>query len=58
MISPAWCRMMAAYNAGMNRRLYAAAGQLPDAARRQDRGAWFGSIHGTLCHLVWGEAAH
>lgn len=55
MISPAWCRMMAAYNAEMNRRLYAAAGQLPDAARRQDRGAWFGSIHGTLCHLVWGD---
>lgn len=55
MISPAWCRMMAAYNAEMNRRLYAAAAELPDAARRQDRAAWFGSIHGTLCHLVWGD---
>jgi uncharacterized damage-inducible protein DinB len=47
--------MMAAYNAEMNRRLYDAAGQLPDAARREDRGAWFGSIQGTLCHLVWGD---
>jgi uncharacterized damage-inducible protein DinB len=55
MISPTWCRMMAAYNSEMNRRLYDAAGQLPDAARREDRGAWFGSIHGTLCHLVWGD---
>ena len=52
MISPDWCRLMAAYNAEMNRRLYAAAAELPDATRRQDRGAWFGSIHGTLCHLL------
>ncbi|MBL6458613.1 hypothetical protein JMJ55_25060 [Belnapia sp. T6] len=44
MISPRWCRMMAAYNAGMNRRLYDAAGQLSDAARREERGAWFGSM--------------
>lgn len=55
MISPDWCRMMAAYNAEMNRRLYAAAAGLPEAARRQDRGAWFGSIHGTLCHLLWAD---
>jgi uncharacterized damage-inducible protein DinB len=55
MISPEWCRLMAAYNAEMNRRLYAAADTLPDAARREDRGAFFGSIHGTLCHLLWGD---
>lgn len=55
MISPDWCRMMAAYNTEMNRRLYDAAAQLPDAVRREDRGAWFGSIQGTLCHLVWGD---
>lgn len=55
MISPAWCRMMAAYNSEMNRRLYAAAEQLDDAARRQDRGAWFGSLHATLNHLLWGD---
>jgi len=55
MISPEWCRVFAAYNAEMNRRLYDAASQLTDAARREDRGAWFGSIHGTLCHLVWGD---
>ena len=39
MISPDWCRMMAAYNAEMNRRLFAAAAGLDDAARRADRGA-------------------
>ena len=55
MISPDWCRMMAAYNSEMNRRLYAAADQLADAARREDRAAWFGSIQGTLCHLVWAD---
>lgn len=55
MLSPDWCRMMAAYNAEMNRRLYAAADGLPEAARRADRGAFWGSIHGTLSHLLWGD---
>ncbi len=55
MITPAWCRMMAAYNAEMNRRLYAAADTLSDAQRREDRGAFFGSIHATLSHLLWGD---
>jgi uncharacterized damage-inducible protein DinB len=55
MISTDWCRMMAAYNSEMNRRLYDAGADLPDVARREDRRAWFGSIHGTLCHLVWAD---
>lgn len=55
MISPGWCRLMAAYNAEMNRRLYGAADTLDDAARRADRGAFWGSIHGTLSHLLWGD---
>lgn len=55
MITPDWCRMMAAYNAEMNRRLYTAAARLPDAARREQRGAFFGSLHGTLNHLLWGD---
>ena len=38
MISPAWCRLMAAYNSEMNRRLYAAAAEIPDAARKRDAG--------------------
>ena len=55
MITPGYVRTMAAYNAEMNRRLYAAADRLGEAARRRDRGAFWGSIHGTLCHLVWGD---
>ena len=57
MITRDWIRMMAAYNSEMNRRLYRAAGQVPDAERRADRGAFFGSLHGTLSHLLWGDHA-
>src|SRR5437899_12388563 len=55
MITPAYVRTMAAYNAEMNRRLYGAAARLSDAERRQPRGAFWGSIHGTLNHLLWGD---
>jgi uncharacterized damage-inducible protein DinB len=55
MITPAYVRTMAAYNAEMNRRLYAAAARLSDEERRADRGAFWGSIHGTLAHLLWGD---
>ncbi len=55
MIDAAWVRLMAAYNAEMNRRLYAAADRLDEAARIAPRGAFFGSIHATLSHLVWGD---
>jgi hypothetical protein len=47
---------MAAYNAEMNRRLYAAAGRLSDAERRAPRGAFWGSLHGTLVHILWGDS--
>lgn len=55
MISPEWCRLMAAYNAEMNRRIYAAAEGLPDDIRKADRGAFHGSLHATLNHLLWGD---
>lgn len=55
LVNPAFVRTMAAYNAEMNRRIYAAAERIPDAARREQRGAFWGSLHGTLCHLVWGD---
>jgi uncharacterized damage-inducible protein DinB len=55
MIGAAYARMMAAYNAEMNHRLYAAAERLDDGERRRDRGAFWGSIHGTLNHLLWGD---
>jgi uncharacterized damage-inducible protein DinB len=55
MITPAFVRTMAAYNAEMNRRLYAAAARLSDEERKRPRGAFWGSIHGTLNHLLWGD---
>jgi uncharacterized damage-inducible protein DinB len=55
LVGPAYVRTMAAYNAEMNRRIYAAAHRLSDAERRRSRGAFWGSIHGTLCHLLWGD---
>ncbi len=44
--------MFAHYNRWANQRLYAAARALPDADYRADRGAFFGSLHRTLNHLV------
>ncbi|HUC12647.1 MAG TPA: DinB family protein [Stellaceae bacterium] len=55
MITAAYARTMAVYNAEMNRRLYNAAARLPDEARRLPRGAFWGSIHGTLTHILWGD---
>ncbi|MFM9776426.1 DinB family protein, partial [Streptomyces galilaeus] len=45
----------ARYNRWQNRNLYAAAGRLDDAARRLHRGAFFGSIQATLCHILRGD---
>ncbi len=55
MITPEYLPMMARYNTWQNRSLYAAADGLEDAARRLDRGAFFGSIHDTLSHILWGD---
>ena len=55
MISPDYCRLMARYNRWMNERLYALCATMPDSERKRDRGAFFGSIHGTLNHLLWGD---
>ena len=47
--------MMAAYNSWANERLYDAASMLSDAQYRSDRGAFFGSIHATLNHILIGD---
>ena len=39
--------LMGRFNAWVNERLYGAVAGLPDAAYRQDRKAFFGSIHNT-----------
>ena len=48
-------RFLARYNHWFNERLYDACGQLADEERKRERGAFFGSIHTTLNHLVWGD---
>ena len=45
-------RMFAAYNRWANAQVYAAAAELSDAEFRSDRGAFFGSLHRTLNHLI------
>lgn len=55
MIDPTYVRTMARYNRWQNGNLYAAADALSDEARRQDRGAFFKSILGTLNHLLWAD---
>lgn len=44
--------MMARFNRWANARLYASVAELDDDAYRKDRGAFFGSIHHTLNHLL------
>ncbi len=55
MITPEYIQTMARYNAWQNRSLYGAADTLDNAARKLDRGAFFGSIHNTLSHILWGD---
>ncbi len=55
MISPEHVAVMARYNRWQNQNLLGAANTLSDAARRESRGAFFGSIQGTFSHLIWGD---
>ncbi|MEQ1496803.1 MAG: DinB family protein [Novosphingobium sp.] len=57
MITPEYVQLMARYNAWQNLSLYNGADRLPDSERKRDCGAFFGSIHGTLCHLLFGDQA-
>ncbi|NTF41508.1 diguanylate cyclase [Rhizobium sp. AC27/96] len=45
-------RMLADYNRWANVQVYDAAADLSDAELHEDRGAFFGSLHGTLNHLL------
>jgi uncharacterized damage-inducible protein DinB len=55
MITPGYVRTMADYNRWQNENLYGAAARLTDGQRKEPRGAFFGSIHATLNHLLWGD---
>ncbi|MBK8261902.1 MAG: DinB family protein [Nannocystis sp.] len=51
-MTPESALAMARYNRWMNEKLYSAAEALTDAERKCDRGAFFGSLHRTLNHLL------
>ncbi len=53
----AYFATFARYNAWANRRLYDAVAGVPDELYRQDRGAFFGSLRGTLNHILVGDRA-
>lgn len=55
MITPDYARLMARYNQWQNISIYEAAASLDDAARKLERGAFFGSIHATLNHILWAD---
>ena len=48
---------MAAYNRWMNDRVYALCEGLDEAERTRDLGAFFGSVHNTLDHILWADEA-
>lgn len=55
MVSVDYVRRMALYNRWQNENLYGAADRLTDEERRCERGAFFGSIHKTMSHLLWAD---
>lgn len=57
MTDPLLChfQMLSGYNRLANRRLYDSCARLTDGERRAQRQAFFGSIHGTLNHLMVGD---
>jgi len=57
MTLPASYQAFAQYNQKMNQRIYEICSGIPDDERKQDRGAYFKSIHNTLDHLVLGDRA-
>jgi uncharacterized damage-inducible protein DinB len=55
MIDTAYVQRMARYNGWQNQNLYGVADTLGEEERRRERGAFFGSIHKTLSHLLWAD---
>lgn len=49
--------LMAQYNRWMNDKLYAVCATFSDDERKRDLGAFFGSLHRTLNHLLFGDLA-
>jgi len=54
-IEPWYVRQMARYNAWQHKQLYPILDDMGEAELRKEQGAFFGSIFGTLNHLLWGD---
>ncbi len=57
MYDGSYYQLMAEYNCWMNQNIYLVCSEIPDEKRKQDFGAFFKSIHGTLNHLLYGDKA-
>ena len=55
LITPDYVVTFARYNAWQNKQMKAALEGLSDAALREDRGAFFGSLLATANHILWGD---
>jgi len=55
LITPLYCQTMARYNAWQNNGVRDIVARMDIADLTKDRGAFFGSIMGTLNHLLWGD---
>lgn len=55
MITNEYLRTMSRYNRWQNVELCAAANRVSETERREDRGVFWKSIHGTLSHLYWAD---
>ena len=54
-MTPHTARLMADYNRWMNERIYDCAARLPAGECERERGAFFGSVLGTLNHVAVGD---
>jgi uncharacterized damage-inducible protein DinB len=54
-MTPELCRAFARYNRWMNEKIYTAAARLSDVEQKRDRGAFFGSIHNVMNHILVGD---
>src|SRR5262245_6793058 len=54
-MTPEVSRAFARYNRWMNAKVFDAAARLSDEERKRDRGAFFGSIHNVMNHILVGD---
>jgi len=54
-IGPELFQRLAAYNSWMTDKAYDAADKMSDQERKQDRGAFFKSVHSTLNHILFAD---